>query len=281
MPRTVWWKCLSSNCSWSSTTGGDLTPHRAGERRKKCHGPLESGEESVGDLRGSSSGCAWPPPSAPRLLLYCSPTVDSNNRGIHIEVPCSYLISGTTPLSDAGIPENALMSSWFINCNTCGHVTNPGTIHRLVLHCNEDGWFVCSKCKQRGHIKTTFQRQENEVDTETQPQEPYFLGLCGIMRQDMKDRDRSYYPFAFWMGSRPKAPATRIWFCYYKDTRTLKEKSRREGNLEMDHGYSGPPVHDFKKYTELIAALHGGDEADVDIIVERNGRLTVIDREAI
>ena len=30
------------------------------------------------------------------------------------------------------------MASWLINCNECGHATDPGTIHKLALHCNED-----------------------------------------------------------------------------------------------------------------------------------------------
>ena len=174
------------------------------------------------------------------------------------------------------------MANWFINCNTCGHVTDPGTIHKLARHCNEDGWFVCSKCEQRGHIKNTLQQQEKNEDPKTAPREPYLLGLCGIMRQDIEDRDRNYFPFVFMAGNRPDGHATNIWFCYYKDTRTLKEtKRRREGNLKMDDGSSGQPVHDFKKYAELIKALFGVDEAHVDIIVERNGRLTVIYCEAI
>ena len=174
------------------------------------------------------------------------------------------------------------MSNWFINCNTCGHVTNPGTIHKLALHCNEDGWFVCSKCKQRGHIKTTFQLQENEVDTETPPREPYFLGLYGIMREDVEDRARNYYPFEFMLGDHPEGHATRSWFCYYKDTRNFKgNKSRRAAGPNMDYGPSRLPAYDFKQHVELTKAIFGIDYADVDIVVERNGKLIVIDHETI
>ena len=171
------------------------------------------------------------------------------------------------------------MASWFINCNACGHVTDPGTIHKLARHCSEDGWFFCSQCKQRGHIKNTIQQDEN-VDPKTAPREPYLLGLCEIVRQDMEDRDRNYFPFVFWVGNRTEGHATNMWFCYYKET-----ESWREGNIEMDHESGAPPVLNFKQYAKLIKAILGiGEEdpgIDVDIIVERDGRLTVIDRETI
>ena len=174
------------------------------------------------------------------------------------------------------------MSSWFTNCNACSHVTNAGTIHKLALHCNEDGWFVCSKCKQRGHIKTTFQQQENEVDTETPLREPYFLGLYGIMREDVEDRARNYYPFVFWMGNRPEGDATNMWFCYFKDTRTFQgNKSRTEAGPNMDNGPSRLPAFDFKQQVELTKAILGIDYTDVDIIVERNGKLVVIGHETM
>ena len=71
-----------------------------------------------------------------------------------------------------------------------------------------------------------------------------------------------------------------MWFCYYKET-----ESWREGNFEMDHESGAPSVLNFKQYAKLIKAIFGiGEEdpgIDVDIIVERDGRLTVIDRETI
>ena len=177
------------------------------------------------------------------------------------------------------------MASWLINCNKCGHVTDPGTIHKLALHCNEDGWFVCSKCKQRGQIKNTIQ-QEEKVDPKTASREPYLLGLCGIMRQDLNDRARNYYPFVFWVGHRPEGHATNMWFCYYKDTRTFKEaESRKEGDIEMDRGSGTLTARDFKQYAKLIKAIFGTSEEDpnidVDIIGERDGKPTVINRETI
>ena len=174
------------------------------------------------------------------------------------------------------------MDNWFIDCNTCGHVTDPGTIHKLARHCNEDGWFVCSKCKQRGHIKNTIQQHKERENPITASGEPYLLGLGGIMRQDIEDRDRNYYPFVFMAGNHPERHATNMWFCYYKDTRTLKgKKSWREGNLQMDRGSSRQPAYDFKQHVELTKAIFGIDYADVDIVLERNGELIVIDHETI
>jgi len=178
------------------------------------------------------------------------------------------------------------MASWLINCNTCGHVTDPGIIHKLASHCNEDGWFVCSKCKQRGHIKNTIQQHEKKEDPKAPAREPYLLGLCVIVRQDLQDRTRNYYPFVFWVGNSPEGDATNMWFCYYKDTRTFREtERRREGNFEIEHGPDAPPVLYFKQYAKLIKAIFEISEEDsgidVDIIVEQDGRLTVIDRETI
>ena len=48
----------------------------------------------------------------------------------------------------------------------------------------------------------------------------------------------------------------------------------------MDYGPS-LPAYDFKQHVDFTKAIGGIDYADVDIVVERNGKLIVIDHETI
>lgn len=139
------------------------------------------------------------------------------------------------------------MASWLINCNDndCKHVTNPGTVDNLADHCDELGWFRCSACGCRGYIKKEFDLQERETCSFC------LLGILGGIRNDAKDPDETYFPFAFVLSGQPKDPIEKVWCYYYKDTRRMFE----DGSLRPGSGPGGPPMFSVDQMFSLVKQL--------------------------
>jgi len=144
------------------------------------------------------------------------------------------------------------MGSWNIHCNNahCEEETDPGTIEKLARPCHRDdlGFFLCSKCGQRGHIKKSFDTQEGGR------WQPYLLGMVG----HRPSPGETFFPFAFLTSDNSKGPVKQVWFCYYKDTRR-----KPGGRLKMGHGPGGPPVFELKHLSELtrsVCAAVGTDD---------------------
>ena len=141
------------------------------------------------------------------------------------------------------------MGSWNIHCNNpqCGAVTDPGTIDKLAGHCNDLGFFLCSTCGDRGHIKKSYKTQEGGR------WKPCLFGMVG----HVANPGETYFPFAFLTSDdNPKGPVDSVWFYYYKDTRRLG------GRLKTGHGPGGPPVFYLEHFSELTKALIAAVEDD-------------------
>ena len=135
------------------------------------------------------------------------------------------------------------MSTWTIKCTTCRKETYPYNIDHLVKHhLDEQGWFRCSHCHNRGYIEKRYKLQEPDVGQ----WEPY---LHGVIQPKGWDKNNTYQPFAFLVSGSPEEHPTSVWFCYYKDTRS------QGGRLKMGHGPGGPPVFKAKEVQDLVLQL--------------------------
>jgi len=131
------------------------------------------------------------------------------------------------------------VGSWLINCNTCGRITDPGTIEVLANHCDEAGWLICLTCKSRGYIRKRYVLQEGRT------WEIYLWRIWGGVRTQDKPPFETYFPFAFLISESPEGPPDQVWFCYYKDTRP------EGGTLQMNRG----PVLDFDQVRDLARSF--------------------------
>ena len=141
------------------------------------------------------------------------------------------------------------MGSWDIHCKNpqCGAVTDPGAIDKLAHPCHRDalGFFLCSKCRERGYIEKSYKTQEGGR------WKPYLLGMVG----HVADPGETYFPFAFLTSDNSKGPVKQVWFCYYKDTRP-------GGRLKMGHGPGGPPVFELEHFSDLTQSVCAAVEAE-------------------
>lgn len=143
------------------------------------------------------------------------------------------------------------MASWLIHCIDCKHVTNPGTVDNLADHCDELGWFFCSACNGRGYIKKEKKLQEGWT------YKYFLLGILGGIRNDAKDPDETYFPFAFVLSDQeekgnPDMSIKKVQCDYYKDTRRTGGK---DGRLKPGSGPGGPPIFFVEQMFALVKQL--------------------------
>lgn len=152
------------------------------------------------------------------------------------------------------------MSSWLIHCNEGGHVTNPVTVDKLWSHTDKMiGWFHCSVCGSRAHIKKRFWLQEGVH------WEPYILGMLNTRGIDAEGPHRTYFPFGFLVSDKPDDDLCSIWFCYYKVT----HKNGGRLKMRLGHGAGGAPAYTIEELFHIYHHLGKIVRSRVDVIVEK------------
>lgn len=128
--------------------------------------------------------------------------------------------------------------SWNIKCcdSECGAITKAGNIVTLLdYNRDDDGYFLCKTCKNRGSIKKEFKTQEKGGIWSPYLRGAIRLGFDGEV----------YQPFVFIVSYLPEDNPTDAWFSYYKDTRD------EGGLLKLGYGPGGPPVLSMDRIKEL------------------------------
>ena len=132
--------------------------------------------------------------------------------------------------------------SWTIKCNNpnCGEKTRVANIVDLIKkHTNDNGWFVCGRCKQLGHIEKSFNLQEPGSTWK-----PYLRGVIPL-----GEDGATYQPFVFLVSYEPTGNPNDIWFSYYKDLRNSG------GRLKLGYGPGGPPVLGSKQVISILKKM--------------------------
>jgi hypothetical protein len=130
---------------------------------------------------------------------------------------------------------------WSIVCtdSNCKATTTATDIVDLRNnHRDEEGWFVCRRCGERGCIEKSFSLQEPG-----QVWSPFLKGLISL-----GDPGGTYQPFVLLVGDSPNGPADQVWFSYYKDLRP-------EGRLKLGYGPGGSPVLAIGTVVHLLDEL--------------------------
>ncbi|MDR2438382.1 MAG: hypothetical protein LBE12_03280 [Planctomycetaceae bacterium] len=123
------------------------------------------------------------------------------------------------------------------NCKNTTYATN--IVDLLDNHRNDNGYFICERCKGLGYIEKSFALQE--------PGHFWKFHLTGAIRLGIEDE--TYQPFVFIVENEPFSKPDSIWFSYYKDLRPFG------GRLKLGYGPGGPPILDFDQINYFLTSL--------------------------
>ena len=132
--------------------------------------------------------------------------------------------------------------SWLIQCSdsSCKKNTYAANIVELLAkHRDEHDHFRCV-CGKPGYIEKQFNLQEPG-----ETWQPYLRGAISL-----GESGDTYQPFAFLVSREPDGDISSLWFCYYKDMRSLG------GKLKLGHGPGGPPVLSVEQLWNLAQNLN-------------------------